>query len=142
MSSFGEQRVAESGANAPHSKGSGVLSPVKLTQVFVEMLFLLLGVLVVWLGATGHINFDRRSVAWLAISVGIAAWGLLALAKPGQWWARWQKWNRGGSMVVLGLLMLAISRVPFLWVGKLLVACGVVLMLRGLLGSALILKQR
>jgi hypothetical protein len=142
MSSFGEQRIAESGANAPHSKGTGVLSPAKLTHVFVEMLFLLLGVLVVWLGATGHINFDRRSVAWLAISVGIAAWGLVALAKPGQWWARWQKWNRGGSMVVLGLLMLAISRVPFLWVGKLLVVCGVVLMLRGVLGSALILKQR
>jgi hypothetical protein len=38
--------------------------------------------------------------------------------------------------------MLAISRVPFLWVGKLLAVCGLVLILRGALGSVLILKQR
>jgi hypothetical protein len=119
-----------------------VLSPAKLTQLVVELIFLLLGVLVVWLGATQHINFDRRSVLWLVISVGVAAWGVLALGKPGEWWARWQKWNRGGSMVILGLLMLAISRVPFFWVGRLLAICGVVLVLRGAFGLALILKQR
>jgi hypothetical protein len=130
----------QSGGKPPHSKI--MLSPAKLTQLVVEMVFLLLGVLVVWLGATGHINFDRRSIGWLVISVGVAAWGLLALGKPGEWWARWQKWNRGGSMLVLGLLMLVISRVPPLWVGKLLAVCGVVLALRGVFGSALILKQR
>lgn len=119
-----------------------MLSPARLTQLVVEMIFLLLGILVVWLGATGHINFDRRSVAWLAISVGVAVWGLLALAKPGQFWARWQKWNRGGSMLLLGLLMLAISRVPFLWVGRLLAISGLVLILRGIFGSLLILKPR
>ena len=119
-----------------------MLSPAKLTQLVVELIFLLLGVLVVWLGATGHINFDRHSVVWLVLSVGVAAWGVLALGKPGEWWARWQKWNRGGSMVLLGLLMLAISRVPFLWVGRLLAICGVVLVLRGAFGSALLLKQR
>jgi hypothetical protein len=119
-----------------------MLAPARLTQVVVEMIFLLLGVLVVWLGATGHINFDRRGIAWLAISVGVAAWGLLALGKPGRSADRWQKWNRGGSMVVLGLLMLTISRVPFLWVGRLLALCGLVLVLRGALGAVLILRQR
>lgn len=119
-----------------------MLSPTRLTQLVVEVIFLLLGVLVVWLGVTGHINFDRRSLGWLVISIGVAAWGLLALGKPGEWWARLQKWNRGGSMVVLGLLMLAISRVPFLWVGKLLAICGLVLIIRGVLGSVLILRQR
>ena len=140
MSSLGEGRVAESGGEPPHSKR--MLSPAKLTQLMVEVIFLLLGVLVVWLGATGHINFDRRGIGWLVISVGVAAWGLLALGKPGEWRARWQKWNRRGSMIVLGLLMLAISRVPFLWVGKLLAVCGVVLIARGALGSVLILRQR
>ena len=140
MSSLGEERLAESGGKPPQSKG--MLSPAKLTQLMVEVIFLLLGALVVWLGATGHINFDRRSILWLVISVGVTAWGLLALRKPGQWRACWQKWNRGGSMVVLGLLMLAISRVPFLWVGKLLAVCGIVLMARGALGSVLLLRQR
>jgi hypothetical protein len=119
-----------------------MLSPARWTQLAVEIIFLLLGLLVVWLGATGHINFDRRGMAWLVISVGVAAWGLLALGKPGEWWARLQKWNRGGSMVVLGLLMLTISRVPFAWVGRLLAVCGFVLIVRGVLGAVLILKQR
>ncbi|HYA64761.1 MAG TPA: hypothetical protein VED66_16265 [Candidatus Sulfotelmatobacter sp.] len=119
-----------------------MLSPARLTQLLVEVIFLLLGVLVVWLGLTGHINFDRRSIGWLVISLGVAAWGLLALAKPGQWWERWQKWNRGVSLVLLGLLMLAIARVPFVWVGKLLALCGLVLIVRGVLASVLILKPR
>jgi len=119
-----------------------MLSPARLSQLIVEVVFLMLGVLVAWLGVTGHINFDRRGIYWLAISIGVAAWGLLALARPGQWWVGWQKWNRGGSLVLLGLLMLAITRVPFLWVGKLLAACGLVLALRGALGSFLILKQQ
>ena len=119
-----------------------MLSPARLTQLVVEVIFLLLGLLVVWLGLTVHINFDRRSLGWLVISIGVAAWGLLALGKPGAWWARLQKWNRGGSMVLLGLLMLAIRRVPFLWVGRLLAICGLVLIVRGVLGSLLILKQR
>ena len=119
-----------------------MLTPARLSQLIVEVVFLMLGVLVAWLGAAGHINFDRRGIYWLATSVGVAAWGLLALARPGQWWARWQKWNRGGSLLLLGLLMLAITRVPFLWVGKLLAACGLVLILRGAFGSLLILKRQ
>ena len=119
-----------------------MITPAKMTQLVMELIFLLLGVLVVWLGTTGHINFDRRSILWLVLSVGVVAWGFLALGKPGEWWARWKKWNRGGSMVLLGLLMLAISRVQFLWVGRLLAVCGAVLMLRGVFGSVLILRQR
>jgi len=119
-----------------------MLTPARLTQLTVEFIFMLLGALVIWLGLHGFINFNPRSIAWLAISVGVIAWGAWALLKPGQWWARWQKWNRGGSLIVLGLLMLAIGRVPFLWAGKFLALCGVVLLARGFVGSLLILKQR
>jgi hypothetical protein len=119
-----------------------MLTPARLSQLIVEVVFLMLGVLVVWLGLTGHINFDRRGMYWLIISLGVTAWGLLALTRPGQWWMRWQKWNRGGSLLLLGLLMLAMTRVPFDVVGKLLAACGVVLALRGVIGSMLILKQQ
>jgi hypothetical protein len=119
-----------------------MLSPARLTQLMIEMIFVLLGVLVVWLGMNGRIYFDRRSIPWLVISVGAIAWGLMALGKPGEWWARWQKWNRGGSLILLGILMLAIMRVPFLWVGKLLTLCGVVLLIRGALGSVLVLRAR
>jgi len=118
-----------------------MLSPARISQLMVEVIFLMLGVLVVWLGVTGHINFDRRSIYWLALAIGVTGWGVMALTRPQQWWMQWQKWNRGGSLLILGVLMLAMTRVSFLWVGKLLAVCGVVLALRGAIGSALILKQ-
>ncbi len=118
-----------------------MLSPARLSQLMVELVFLLLGTLVVWLGLQGRIYFDRRSIPWLIISVALLAWGFLALARSGLWWARWQKWNRGLSLVLLGGLMLAVTRVPFLMVGKLLAAAGLVLIVRGALGAILILRQ-
>ena len=45
-------------------------------------------------------------------------------------------------MILLGLMMLVIGRVPFIWVGKFLAFCGLVLIFRGVLGSILILKQQ
>jgi hypothetical protein len=119
-----------------------MLSPARLTQLLTEFVFLLLGTLVMWLAANGRIYFDRHAVAWLILSAALIAWGLLALAKPGQFWARWQKWNRGGSLMLLGVVMLAISRVPFNWVVKLFAAAGLILVVRGILGSLLILRQR
>jgi hypothetical protein len=119
-----------------------MLTPARLTQFTVELVFVLLGALVIWLGYRDQINFNPSSAFWLALSIGAIAWGVLALARPGQGSARWQKWNRGGSMIVLGLLMLAIGHVPFGMVGKALALCGVVLVLRGVIGSILILQQR
>jgi hypothetical protein len=119
-----------------------MLSPARLTQLLTEFIFLLLGALVMWLAANGRIYFDRHGVSWLVLSVALIAWGLLALAKPGLFRAKWQKWNRGGSLVLLGIAMLSISRVPFDWVVKLLAAAGLILLVRGILGSLLILWQR
>jgi hypothetical protein len=121
-----------------------MLSPARLTQLLMEFVFLLLGALLLWFAANQRIDFsrfDRRGTTWLVLSVALIAWGLLALAKPGQFWAKWQKWNRGGSLVLLGVVMLAISRVPFDWVVKLLAAAGLILVARGILGTLLILRQ-
>jgi hypothetical protein len=38
--------------------------------------------------------------------------------------------------------MLAIYRVPFLWVGPLLTTAGVLMVLRGVLGAALVFRPR
>ncbi len=92
--------------------------------------------------AVRAIYFDPRSISWLVLSIGVIAWGVLAIGRPSHRWARWQKCNRGGSMIVLGLLMLSIGRVPFRLVGKFLAVCGLVLILRGALGALLILRQR
>jgi hypothetical protein len=119
-----------------------MLTPQQLLRITIEILFVLLGGLVVWLGLTGHILFDRRKPGWLLLSVAVILWGVRALYKPVQWWSRTEQWTRGLSLAVLGVVMLAISRVPFLWVGPLLAFAGLLLIVRGLVGSVLILRPR
>lgn len=118
-----------------------MLSPARLTQLLIEVVFLLLGGLTVWLALSGRISVNRSGPMWLGIAVALIAWGLLGL-RGGGFWDRWQRWNRGGSLILLGLVMLAMTRVPFPWVGKLLGVAGLILLVRGALGSLLILRQR
>jgi len=119
-----------------------MLKPDRLLQLFIELVFVLLGALIVWLGLTNHIFFDRTGLGWSVLSVALILWGLRALYKPGQWWARWQIWTRGLSLVLVGVVLLAIARVSILWVGKLLALAGVLLALRGFIGAGLALKSR
>ena len=122
-----------------------MLTPERLLGVTIEAIFVMLGGLLIWLGLRGPLSgriVDRHSVSWLILAVALILWGLRALYKPGQWWRRWENWTRGLSLVLLGILMLAISRVPFSWVEPMLMAAGVVLMIRGIVASALILRPR
>ena len=119
-----------------------MLTPQHALRITIEIIFVLLGGLVVWLGLSGHILFDRRKPGWLVLSLAVILWGLRALYKPVQWWSRTEQWTRGLSLALLGVVMLAISRVPFQWVGPLLAIAGFVLIIRGLIGSVLILRPR
>ncbi|HKW63489.1 MAG TPA: hypothetical protein VJN89_13155 [Candidatus Acidoferrum sp.] len=122
-----------------------MLTPDRLQGVIIELIFVLLGGLLVWLGLRGPGYgriVDRHSVSWLIMGAALILWGLRALYKPGQWWKRWENWTRGLSLVVLGVLMLAIIRVPFSWVEPMLMAAGAVLVLRGIVGSAHIFRPR
>jgi hypothetical protein len=119
-----------------------MLTPQQVLRITIEILFVLLGGLVVWLGLSGHILFDRRKPGWLLLSAVVILWGLRALYKPVRWWSRTEQWTRGLSLTLLGLVMVALSRVPFLWVGRLLALAGLVLIVRGLIGSVLIFRPR
>jgi hypothetical protein len=119
-----------------------MLNPTRVTQLMVEVVFLLLGGLTIFLAGSGRITVNRSGIGWLVIAVALIAWGALALARPGTPWDRLQRWNRGGSLVLLGVVMLVMTRVPFLWVAKLLAFAGLILVVRGVLGSFLILRQR
>jgi hypothetical protein len=119
-----------------------MLNPQRLTQLTIELIFALLGLLMIWLGLSRRIFFDRHGIAWLLLSIGLILWGVRAVYKPGQWWARWQIWTRGLSLILLGMVMLGIARAPFLWVGKLLALAGLVLIARGVIAAALLLRLR
>ena len=119
-----------------------MLTPARLTQLMMEVVFLFLGALLVWLAINQRVAFDRHSPSWLVLSFALIAWGAFAFARPAQFWRKWEKWNRGGSLVLLGLIMLAMSRVPFDKMFPLLISAGTVLIARGVIGSLLILRQR
>jgi hypothetical protein len=119
-----------------------MLTPERLLRLMIELIFVMLGALVAWMAVVQRIAVDRHSVSWLILSVALILWGLRALHRPGQWWLRWENWTRGLSLALLGILMLVISRVPFLWVAPMLAAAGGLLVLRGIIGSALVLRTR
>jgi hypothetical protein len=108
----------------------------------IELVFLLLGALVIWLGLSGRVSLERYKPSWLILSAALILWGLRALWGANKWWARWENWTRGLSLILLGLVMLAISRVPFLWIGPLLAGAGVVIGVRGIIGAALVFRPR
>ena len=123
-----------------------MLTPQQLLRITIEIIFVLLGALVTWLGLSGHIlvSFlnERQRPGWLVLSVAVILWGVRALYKPVQWWSRTETWTRGLSLILLGAVMLAIARVPFTWVGPLLALAGVLLTMRGLIGAAVIFRPR
>jgi hypothetical protein len=123
-----------------------MLTPQQVLRITIEVIFVLLGALVTWLGLSGHVlvSFlnERQRPGWLVLSVAVMLWGLRALYKPVQWWSRIETWTRGLSLILLGAVMLAISRVPFTWVGPLLAGAGVLLTMRGLIGVAVIFRPR
>jgi len=122
-----------------------MLTPERLFQLMIELIFVLLGALLVWFGLVGLTHgrtVDRHGAAWLILSVALIVWGLRALYSPGQWWLRRQNWTRGLSLALLGVLMLVMSRVPFGWVGPMLATCGGVLVLRGMMAAFLVFRPR
>ncbi|MGH9675816.1 MAG: hypothetical protein ACRD36_01835 [Candidatus Acidiferrum sp.] len=119
-----------------------MLTPERILRLMIELIFVLLGALVIWMAVVRGVYVDRHSPSWLILSVALILWGLRALYRPGQWWLRWENWTRGLSLTLLGILMIVISRVPLLWVGRLLACGGALLVLRGLIGSSLIFRPR
>ena len=120
-----------------------MLTPQSALRLMIELIFVLLGVLVIWLALTGRILVERNKPSWSILSGALLIlWGLRALYGPNKWWARWENWTRGLSLVLLGVVMLIVSRVPFLWIAPLFAAAGVLLALRGIIGAALVFRPR
>jgi hypothetical protein len=119
-----------------------MLTPERLLRLTIEIIFVLLGLLVAWLGVSGHIFFDRHKISWLILSVALMLWGIRGIYKPGGNALRAEEYVRAISLTLLGVVLLAIARVPFIWVGRLLACAGAILATRGLFGTILLLRPR
>jgi hypothetical protein len=130
------------GQGRPHELG-GMIGMDRMLKLFVELIFVLLGGLVVWLGWTGHFlySFDPRGAAWLIVSAVVILWGTKAFFGKKEFRTKWGNWVRGISLILVGMAMLAMARVRIDWAGPLLAAAGALLALRGFVGAVLAINE-
>lgn len=113
----------------------------QLLRILTELAFVLLGLLLVQVGVMGRFGFDRRSPFWYGAAALVIWFGLKALLNAGRYTTKWQHRIRGGSLALLGGLMLAISWAPVSAARPLVFAAGVALIVRGLASTVLVLRS-
>lgn len=117
--------------------------PANLFRMMVELIFVLLGGFLVWLGLSNRFMFNPRSPSWLGLGAVLVYWGVRA----------WMKTTRaartadriitrigGASLAAIGCVMLGLVFVEFRWVGPILAITGGILAVRGLAGAVLSLR--
>ena len=125
-----------------------MLAPAKLLALLNEIIFVLLGLLLVQVALTGRLFWNRRAPAWIGLGAFLIYWGLRALwragftQRPAPHTLRAAAAVRGASLAMLGVLMLGVAWMPFAWVAPLLIAAGVVMALRGAVNAALLVHAK
>ena len=120
-----------------------MLSPANLFRMMTEMIFVLLGGFLVWLGLTSRFMFDPRQPAWLALGAVLVYWGSRSLVKT-QRYAKTPERTAvrigGASLAVVGIIMLSLVFVQLRWAGTVLAVAGGILVLRGLVSAVLFVR--
>ncbi len=117
-------------------------SPATLIRLGQELVFVLLGLLLILVAALGRFTWDRRSEIWIAMGALLFVLGVRAWIRAGNYVTRWEHRVRGASLTLLGTCMLAITLAPFGWVAALLSTAGGVLVLRGVVMAVLVLRMQ
>ena len=122
-------------------------NPANLFRMISEFIFILLGGFLVWLGLSNRFlnppNFNPRSPAWLGLGAALIYWGARAwvkTARAARTADRTVARVGGASLVLVGVMMLALVGLEFRWVGIVLAVAGAVLALRGFLAAVLSLR--
>jgi hypothetical protein len=118
-----------------------MLGPQNLLRVFNEMVFVLLGGLLIWLAVTGRYLFNPRSMTWLLLSGLAVAFGLVPLfGRSAADGSRTAAFVRGGSLIIVGIVMFSMAWAPLGLIVWLLMVAGIVLALRGIVGAFMSLR--
>jgi hypothetical protein len=118
-----------------------MLSAAALWRVANELIFFLCGALLILVAVSGRYGWNRKSEAWIALGAFLFVIGLRAIVRAGRYVSRWQHYVRGGTFVLAGAIMLAITVSSESLTQPLLIAGGVVLALRGLINSVLVMRN-
>jgi hypothetical protein len=115
-----------------------VTSTTHLFRLMNEVVFVLLGALLAWAAFTGHYYFNPRNMTWILLAGLLVAYGVVAALWSSS--PRSIAMVRGGSLIIVGLIMLTLSHVILRWVQPMLILAGGVLALRGLIVAVLVMR--
>jgi len=120
-----------------------LLTPVNLFRMLNELIFVLLGGLLMWLGLANRIFVDPRRPAWLVLAAVLIIWGVRAWMKTSLIAVRGLRAVariRGASLALVGVLMISLVWLDFRWAGVALAVAGAILIARGLADALLALR--
>jgi hypothetical protein len=110
-----------------------------LLGLLAEMIFILVGWLLLWVALTGRYLFDPRRPSWMLLAAVLILWGAQTWRRARGTAARSVRLASrigGGSLALVGLILLSLAWMPLGWVGVLLAAAGGVFVVRGLVAAA------
>lgn len=116
-------------------------STAALFRLLNEFIILLLGALLILLAATHRLSLPARTGMWFGLGAALILWGLRTEMRPLPKSSPEHSAIRGGSLILVGLMIIAIPLVPMHYEALLLALAGGVLVLRGLLGSVLLARS-
>jgi len=116
------------------------VSTLQLFRLFNEFVFVLLGGLVVWVGSTGRFLFNPRQPGWLVLSALVMFLGISALVMRRTDAPRAAVVIRGVSLILVGAIMVSMAWATVRTITLLLMAAGLVLAFRGLVGGVIMLR--
>jgi len=117
------------------------MKPATLFRFLNEFTVLLLGALLIVLALSGRVGLPGRPWALVLLGIVLIYWGARALWRAEPEGGRQQAQIRAASLVVVGLLVLAIPMLAVRYAEPLLEIAGAVLVLRGSLCSVLLPRR-
>jgi uncharacterized membrane protein HdeD (DUF308 family) len=110
-------------------------------RLFIEVILAVLGGFILWLALVSHKFPDRHAPSWLILGVVLMLWGAVTFFRARGMRTYWLDRVGGISLLLVGGLVLVISRAPFEYVLPLFAATGGLLVMRGVVGTVLALRN-
>ncbi len=117
-----------------------MLTPSQMLAFFNEVVFVLLGALLILVALSGRFSHPGHSKFWIILGVALLYWALRIWMRRTGVQPHWALQVRAISLALLGALVLAIAWLPFSFGAPLLAASGCVLALRGILSAAFLAR--
>ena len=111
----------------------------RLFDLLNEFVISLLGALLMLLAFSGRYSPPHRESMWIALGVVMMYWGARAWMRSAPKTPQWHARLRGGSLALVGAVMLLMNWLPLQYTGLFLGVAGVLLVPRGIGGAALLL---